>query len=103
MYILEQRGIGYLNDFCPYYYIRKPEVATSPPSESTSRRGSPTPSTVRSRRSPWSRPERLQPFEDARDVKALRIALGFEQWNVWGISYGRSSDRPTSGSIPRAS
>ena len=27
-------------------------------------------------------------IENARDVKALRIALGFDKWNVWGISYG---------------
>ncbi|MEJ2385554.1 MAG: alpha/beta fold hydrolase, partial [Xanthomonadales bacterium] len=27
-------------------------------------------------------------IENARDVKALRRALGFEKWNVWGISYG---------------
>jgi pimeloyl-ACP methyl ester carboxylesterase len=27
-------------------------------------------------------------IENARDVKALRIALGFDDWNVWGISYG---------------
>jgi len=27
-------------------------------------------------------------FENARDVRALRQALGFERWNVWGISYG---------------
>jgi pimeloyl-ACP methyl ester carboxylesterase len=26
MYILEQRGIGFSDDFCPYYYTRKPEV-----------------------------------------------------------------------------
>ena len=26
MYILEQRGIGYSDDFCPYYNIRKPEI-----------------------------------------------------------------------------
>ena len=26
--------------------------------------------------------------ENARDVRALREALGFAQWNVWGVSYG---------------
>jgi pimeloyl-ACP methyl ester carboxylesterase len=89
LYILEQRGIGFSDDFCPYYSIRKPatddvetfdeqllashqrkeDCATNATASGVDLTGYST-------------------IENARDVKALRRALGYEQWNVWGISYG---------------
>jgi hypothetical protein len=55
MYILEQRGIGYSNDFCPYYDITtfaSRRSVTSRPLKSTSRRLSARQSTVRPTRQP---------------------------------------------------
>ena len=89
LYILEQRGIGFSGDFCRYFGIRKPEAddvetfeeslegahidmidcATNAAAAGVDLTGYNT-------------------IENARDVKVLRKALGFEQWNVWGISYG---------------
>lgn len=89
MYILEQRGIGASEDFCPKYALFDPAVSNV---------------------SDWSAYNRASlvaleacfaaakaarvdlsgynTIENARDVEALRRALGFDQWNVWGISYG---------------
>jgi pimeloyl-ACP methyl ester carboxylesterase len=89
MYILEQRGIGYSDDFCAEYSARKPEkfdvetfdrlqeasiiaaddCAANAVAAGVDIRGYNT-------------------IENARDVHAFRMALGLEQWNVWGISYG---------------
>jgi hypothetical protein len=89
LYILEQRGIGYSGDFCPFFADRnRADVRSSRPSSA--------PSALSSARSWPASTARARPgsmsgyhtFENARDVKALRLALGLEQWNVWGISYG---------------
>ncbi len=89
LYILEQRGIGYSGDFCQFYGTRNPadedvedfaeylklgegdisDCALSATAAGVDLRGYNT-------------------IENARDFKALRRALGFEKWNVWGISYG---------------
>jgi pimeloyl-ACP methyl ester carboxylesterase len=89
LYILEQRGIGYSDDFCPYYGIRNPardDVSTFDEGLAASR----------ARKADCARNAAAagvdltgyNTIENARDVKALRRALEFEQWNVWGISYG---------------
>jgi pimeloyl-ACP methyl ester carboxylesterase len=89
LYILEQRGIGYSGDFCPFYSNRKPaldDVATFEESLVA----------VHERKAECAANARASgvdlagysTIENARDVKALRRALGFEKWNVWGISYG---------------
>ncbi|MEM1412698.1 MAG: alpha/beta fold hydrolase, partial [Pseudomonadota bacterium] len=89
LYILEQRGIGASDNFCQFYGARNPQhgsVATF--SEY-----------IESSRKIWADCARnaaaagvdlsgYNTIENARDVKALRRALGYEQWNVWGISYG---------------
>ena len=89
LYILEQRGIGSSSRFCPFF-------------ETRNRAGQ--------MRDTLSGQQRLQveqaaacarlasaqgvdlrgynTIENARDVRALRQALGLASWNVWGISYG---------------
>ena len=89
LYILEQRGIGYSDDFCPQYAGRKPgsdDVATF--EESLAAVNERTRFCAENARAAGVDLGGYNTVENARDVKALRRALGFEQWNVWGISYG---------------
>jgi pimeloyl-ACP methyl ester carboxylesterase len=89
LYILEQRGIGFSDDFCPYYGIRKPatdDVETFDEHLAASHRRKADCSANAS--ASGVDLTGYSTIENARDVKALRRALGFEQWNVWGISYG---------------
>ncbi|MCC5981947.1 MAG: alpha/beta fold hydrolase [Oceanicaulis sp.] len=89
LYILQQRGIGHSGGFCPLFDLEEPALnvgRTLAEQEEFARR----------------RLERCfdralaegvdlaayNTVENARDVRVLREALGFEQWNVWGISYG---------------
>ncbi len=89
LYILEQRGIGASSDFCEHYSNVSPELGGATSMEEMQIAGA----------------ERMRlcfqeataqgidlsgynTVENARDVQALRQALGFEDWNVWGISYG---------------
>jgi pimeloyl-ACP methyl ester carboxylesterase len=89
MYILEQRGIGYSNDFCPYYYTRKPEVGNVATfDEHLAASLSAAIDCATSATDHGVDLSGYNTFENARDVKALRIALGYDTWNVWGISYG---------------
>ncbi len=89
MYILEQRGIGYSDDFCPYYNIRKPEIGNVATfEEHLAASYSAAVDCAESAAAHGVDLSGYNTFEDARDVKALRIALGYEKWNVWGISYG---------------
>jgi pimeloyl-ACP methyl ester carboxylesterase len=89
MYILEQRGIGYSDDFCPFYGSRKPEledVATF--GESLDAGLTRVADCARNAQAAGVDLAGYNTMENARDVKALRRALGFEKWNMWGISYG---------------
>jgi len=89
LYILEQRGIGSSDDFCPFYGSRKPaadDVATF--EESLQASLSRARDCANNARASGVDLRGYNTIENARDVKALRRALGFEQWNVWGISYG---------------
>ncbi len=89
MYILEQRGIGYSDDFCPYYSIRKPEIGNVSTFEEHLAAGlSAAVDCAANAAAHGVDLSGYNTFENARDVKALRIALGYEKWNVWGISYG---------------
>ena len=87
--ILEQRGIGSSGDFCGFYNSRKPEVSNALTFEdhldaqliamedcATNAIAAGVDLTG------------YNTIENARDVKALRMALGYDSWNVWGISYG---------------
>lgn len=89
MYILEQRGIVHSGDFCRYFGSRKPEATDV----ETWAEYQETDNILRSdcARNAAAAGVDLTAYntrENARDVKALRRALGFENWNVWGISYG---------------
>jgi pimeloyl-ACP methyl ester carboxylesterase len=89
MYILEQRGIGYSDDFCPWYSARNPstdDVATF--DESLNAALTRMAECARNASAAGVDIAAYNTIENARDVKALRRALGFEKWNVWGISYG---------------
>ena len=89
MYILEQRGIGFSDDFCPYYSTRKPEVSNVATfDEHLAASLSRAIDCATGAAAHGVDLSGYNTFENARDVKALRIALGYDRWNVWGISYG---------------
>jgi pimeloyl-ACP methyl ester carboxylesterase len=89
MYILEQRGIGFSDDFCPYYYTRKPEVGNVATfEEHLAANLSAAVDCAANAAAHGIDLSGYNTIENARDVKALRIALGYDKWNVWGISYG---------------
>ncbi|MGI9233611.1 MAG: alpha/beta fold hydrolase [Woeseiaceae bacterium] len=89
LYILEQRGIANSGDFCTNYFTRKPENFNVDSLEKQAEA-----SLGAARDCATNAIEAgvdvtaYNTIENARDVKALRKALGFETWNVWGISYG---------------
>jgi pimeloyl-ACP methyl ester carboxylesterase len=89
LYILEQRGIGYSDDFCPMYAMRKPAADDAATFEESLAAGN---ERIRfcaeNARAAGVDLSAYNTIENARDVKALRRALGFEKWNTWGISYG---------------
>lgn len=89
LYILEQRGIGYSGDFCQFYGGRNPaaqDAATF--AEYLEIPGQLNRDCANNARAAGVDLTGYNTIENARDVKALRQALGFEKWNVWGISYG---------------
>ncbi len=89
LYILEQRGIGFSDDFCPFFNTRKPEVGNVGSFEEKLQAGlTAAIDCAANAAAEGVDLSGYHSFENARDVKALRVALGFEQWNVWGISYG---------------
>jgi pimeloyl-ACP methyl ester carboxylesterase len=89
LYILEQRGIGASQDFCPFYSGRKPAIDNVPTfDESLAAQLERVADCARNASAAGVDLSAYNTIENARDVKALRRALGFEQWNVWGISYG---------------
>ena len=89
LYILEQRGIGFSNDFCPLYGNINPAGGNTPDYGEYLRNNLETMESC-FQRAKAARVDlsAYNTIENARDVKALRTALGFDQWNVWGISYG---------------
>ncbi len=89
MYILEQRGIGFSDDFCPYYDSRKPEVGNVATFDEHLAASHSAAVDCATRAADHGVDlSGYNTFENARDVKALRVALGYDKWNVWGISYG---------------
>lgn len=89
MYILEQRGVGHSGDFCREYSARKPEnydVETFAEQQEASITAAEDCAT--NAVAAGVDVSGYNTIENARDVHALRLALGIEQWNVWGISYG---------------
>lgn len=89
LYILEQRGIGVSQDFCPLYQLIDPGASDTPDFAAYQRANLKAMETCFA--AAKARDVDLSAYntiENARDVKALRRALGFAQWNMWGISYG---------------
>ena len=89
LYILEQRGIGFSDDFCPFYSSRKPatdDVSTH--AENLAAAHARKADCATNASTAGVDLTGYSTIENARDVKALRRALGFDKWNVWGISYG---------------
>lgn len=89
LYILEQRGIGNSGDFCPFFASRnradqiQPTFAASQQAMLRQAEACMTGAVAAG-----VDIAAYHTFENARDVKALRLALGLGRWNVWGISYG---------------
>ena len=89
LYILEQRGIANSGDFCERYYSRNPAVSNvNTLAKSAEAARIAAEACVRNATAAGVDIRAYNTIENARDVKALRIALGFGKWNVWGISYG---------------
>jgi pimeloyl-ACP methyl ester carboxylesterase len=89
LYLLEQRGIGASGDFCPFFTARNRAEQIHDNFEDAQRvlirqAGA----CMADARAAGVDVTGYHTFEIARDVKALRLALGLERWNVWGISYG---------------
>lgn len=89
LYILEQRGIGYSGDFCPFYATLDPAIDDKETFEAhLEAEIERLAACARQAIAAGVDLTGYSTIENARDVKALRRALGFEKWNVWGISYG---------------
>ena len=89
MYILEQRGIGNSEDFCPKYSLYDPAATNKENFDEYQRGGlAAMESCFAAAKAARVDLSAYNTIENARDVEALRRALGFETWNVWGISYG---------------
>lgn len=89
LYILEQRGIANSTDFCEQYAAVDPGLSYATSMEEMERAGAERMrACFREARDQGVDLTGYSTLENARDVAALRDALGFEQWNVWGISYG---------------
>ena len=89
LYILEQRGIGHSGDFCLQYNRRQPELNNA--INQTEYAAASITSQNNCSLNATAAGVDLNGYntiENARDVKTLRRALGFKQWNLWGISYG---------------
>lgn len=89
LYILEQRGIGSSGEFCVNYYTRNPgtfNVGTL--EEQGEAQLVAAGDCARNAVANGVDLGAYNTIENARDVHALRLALGFDDWNVWGISYG---------------
>ena len=89
LYILEQRGIGHSGDFCLKYNQRQPELNNASNKTDYMAAGITAQNNCSQNASAAGADlTGYNTIENARDVKALRRALGFEEWNLWGISYG---------------
>lgn len=89
LYVLNQRGIGASSEICPFYSQTRRELVTSVTTEEGERETAQR--MLDCFEAATARGVDIRGYntvENARDVRALRRALGFETWNVWGISYG---------------
>ncbi len=89
LYILEQRGIGRSGQFCDFYSETALEESYAESIEESERaQAERMRRCFEEARASGVDVSAYNTVENARDVKALREALGFEDWNIWGISYG---------------
>ncbi|MBI1265095.1 MAG: alpha/beta fold hydrolase [Alphaproteobacteria bacterium] len=89
LYILEQRGIGASTSFCPQFNTIDPGLnAARNLDEMMIASAERNALCFREAAEQGIDLSGYNTVENARDVRALREALGYEQWNVWGISYG---------------
>lgn len=89
LYILEQRGIGASGEPCPYFNdTNRAALWTESVYEAEVEEGERMRDCFRVAAAAGIDLSGYNTIENARDVRALREALGLEQWNVWGISYG---------------
>lgn len=89
LYILEQRGIGASTSFCPQFDRLDPALnAARTLDEMIIASAERNALCFREAAAQGIDLSGYNTVENARDVRALREALGYEQWNVWGISYG---------------
>lgn len=89
LYILEQRGIGYSGDFCPFFAGRNRADQIQPTFEQAQRASyRQATDCIEGARAAGVDVTGYHTFENARDIRAMRLALGLADWNVWGISYG---------------
>ena len=87
--ILEQRGIGNSGDFCPFFgQLNRAEQIHPDWDDSQMAALQVAAQCISDARARGVDVSAYHTFENARDVKALRLALGLDDWNVWGISYG---------------
>ena len=89
LYILEQRGIQTSGSFCKNYGTRNRHIGNvGTIAESSAAAREMSKACAENAMAAGVDVAAYNTVENARDVKALRKALGFDQWNVWGISYG---------------
>jgi pimeloyl-ACP methyl ester carboxylesterase len=89
LYIMEQRGIGSSGDFCPHFSdTNRAALWTESLYEAEVEAGERMRACFQAATASGIDLSGYNTIENARDVRALREALGLEQWNVWGISYG---------------
>jgi pimeloyl-ACP methyl ester carboxylesterase len=89
VYILEQRGIGSSSPFCRFFDSRNRAAQVQDTYIGQQRAQLAQASACfEGARAQGVDVRGYNTFENARDVRALRQALGLARWNVWGISYG---------------
>jgi len=89
LYIIEQRGIGASGDLCPYFGdTNRAALWAESVYEAQVEAGERMRACFQIAAAAGIDLSGYNTIENARDVRALREALGLEQWNVWGISYG---------------
>ena len=89
LYILNQRGIGISDEFCRFYSATSREnMVGTTLTETEVEQAERMQACFTAATASGVDLTAYNTYENARDVKSLRETLGFEQWNVWGISYG---------------
>ncbi|MEO0971744.1 MAG: alpha/beta fold hydrolase, partial [Pseudomonadota bacterium] len=89
IYILQQRGIEESGAFCPFFGTIRPELSVAKSTiEAELESAQRLRDCLTAAKARGVDISAYNTVENAHDVRALRRALGFDDWNVWGISYG---------------